>query len=104
MNPARRYQLSFPGTIREVLRELLQRASDLGIRDRIADALAEIELRLGTDPVAWGDPLRRYRGARVVAYHRIHDDVLAVFSVHDDRPEVWLLNVVPVLGHPLRDD
>jgi hypothetical protein len=104
VNPAGRYQVSLPGATTDLLRRLLRRAVELGVRERLSAALAAIDSRLRTDPVGWGDPVRHYARARVTAYRRIHDELLVEYSVHDDRPEVWLLDVVPILSHPLRED
>jgi hypothetical protein len=38
----------------------------------------------------------------MTAYRRVHDELRVMYSVHDARPEVWLLDVTPVLSHPLR--
>ncbi len=87
-----------------MLRQHLLRAIELNVRDRVATAYRTIESRLEDDPVGWGDPVRRYTAARMTTFQRIRDELLVVYSVHDEKPEVWLLDVTPVLGHPLKED
>jgi hypothetical protein len=58
---------------------------------------------LESDPVGWGDPLRHYTDAKSVAYRRVYDNLLVEYAVHDELPVVWLIDVVAVLGHPLRE-
>lgn len=57
--------------------------------------------RLSVNPREWGDPVRYYRGARLTAYSRLHDESHVLYAVHDTEPFVWLLHVRPVLNHPL---
>lgn len=98
------FRVSFPGVTTDRLRSLLRRAAATGHSQRVRAALAEIEQRLIADPVGWGDPLCHYTDAKAMAYRRLYDELLIEYAVHDDLAEVWLIDVVPVLGHPLRAD
>ncbi len=98
------FRVSFPGVTTDRLRSLLNRAAATGNERRVKAAFVEIELRLVADPVGWGDPLCHYTDAKATAYRRLFDELLVEYAVHDELTDVWLIDVVPVLGHPLRSE
>jgi hypothetical protein len=100
-DPGSPFEPSFNGHTRERLRNLFPRAVVVGARDRFARAMAETESALRADPRAWGDPIGDLTGMRMVRYRKIHDRLRVVYTVHVERPAVWLLMVEPLRRNPL---
>jgi hypothetical protein len=50
-----RYQVLYPEAVRQAVRDLLRKATDLGIRPQVADALRTIDERLRSSPLDYGD-------------------------------------------------
>ena len=95
------FELSFNEKTRNNLRLLFRRFVILGVRDRFARSMAEIETALHTDPRAWGDPIGNLPGMHMVRYRKIHDRLRVIYAVHIERPAVWLLSVEPLRRNPL---
>jgi len=95
------FELSFSEKTRGSLRQLFRRAGIVGVRDRFARALAEIESALQTEPRTWGDPIGNLTGMRMIRYRKIHDRLRVIYAVHVDKSAVWLLPVDPLRRNPL---
>jgi hypothetical protein len=105
MNPAQpagQFTVRLTHEARADLSFLLERAKHVGVLSRFKTALRDSESALEVDPRGWGEPMRRYRSARLMIYHRIHDELHIVYGVHDVAPLVWVSAIEPVLSHPLR--
>ena len=57
--------------------------------------------KLATTPHTWGEPFRHYRAAKLVLRKMIHDRILVVYAVHEERPIVFVRECRPIQGHPL---
>jgi hypothetical protein len=65
----------------------------IGMRDQFVAALAEMDQRLRTDPEAWGDPVRDYRGLHLTQYFRYGPLLIVDYAVHIDGTPVFVLDV-----------
>lgn len=80
---------------------MIDLAADKGIGPQMEHSIAFIVNRMINDPRRWGDPIRNLRHAQMVEYHGRHNDLLAIYSVHDRVPIVFLFQLVPLPDHPL---
>jgi hypothetical protein len=95
------YRLNMNGWTRDELRRLIHRSVVVGVRDRFAHSLAEIESALQHRPREWGDPVATLQGLRLTRYRRVYDRLLVTYVVHLDQPIVWLLGVEPLKKSPM---
>ncbi len=103
MTPADPYRIHYSGHIQNRVRGLLVRAVAAGIGPRVATAFRHIEDCLLTNPAGWGEYIFRLKVFGLDVYHRIHDGMYVVYSVHAGERRVWLTRVYPIIGHPLHD-
>src|SRR5437773_341907 len=95
--------VSYAHVVRERLLAWAPVAARVGLRDAFTAAVREMDDRLRTDPEAWGDPVRAYRGFRLTRYDR-HGPLLTVdYAVHIDGSPVFVLDVHLTPGTPLSD-
>jgi hypothetical protein len=90
-----------PDALRERIQRMLDRAVARGVGPGIQQAVATIFSRLINEPRKWGDPIRNLRNAQQVEYHGRHERFLAVYTVHDRVPIVFVWRLVPQEGNPL---
>ncbi|HJZ55775.1 MAG TPA: hypothetical protein VKE74_12480 [Gemmataceae bacterium] len=83
------------------LRALAAAAVRIGRRAEFIAAVREMEERLRTDPEAWGNPLKDYRGLRLTVYRRYGQVLIVTYAVHIDGSPVFVMNVEPTPGTPL---
>jgi hypothetical protein len=93
--------VSYPHAVRERLRRWAAVASRIGMRVEYAAALREMEDRLRTDPEAWGDPVKDFKGLRLTVYHRYGRVLRVKYAVHIDGTPVFVLDVSPTPDTPL---
>jgi hypothetical protein len=100
-DPAPPYELGASALLRERIERMLIRAAERGIRPAIERSLNQILEHLTMNPRGWGDPVRNLRKAQQIEYHGRHDRFLAIYTVHDRVPMVFLWRLIPQDGHPL---
>ena len=100
-DPAPPYELGVSGMLRERIQRMLDRAAARGVGPEARQAVAGIIHRLVNEPRKWGDPVRNHRKAKLVEYNGRHGGFLAIYSVHERVPIVFLTQLVPQAGHPL---
>lgn len=100
-DPAPPYEFGCSGALSDRVRRVLERARAMGIGPSIERALAFIVDRFIDDPRGWGDLIRNLGNAELVEYHGRHANFLAVYSVHDRVPIVFLLRLILLPGNPL---
>ena len=71
------------------------RAVRNGLLDRLTAALRELDTRLRTDPVAWGDPLYPYPNLRLLLYQRVVGPIYVLYAVDEMRRIVYLRQILP---------
>lgn len=89
------------GRVPEAILLLRQLAETHGVADRVFRALDELEGHLELHPETWGDPVRSYKGLRMVLYRQLHDNLSVEYCVHETEPLVFVTGVTPALDHPL---
>lgn len=100
-DPAPPYELDASGVVRDRIRRMLTRATDLGARPEVERAIAEIINLLIQRPRDWGDPVREYRHAQFTEYTGRHLNFLCTYVVHTRIPMVVLTQITPLEGNPL---
>ena len=96
-DPAPPYEFGLSDALRERIQRMLDRAAARGIGPEIQEAVATIFSRLINEPRKWRpDP-----EAQQVEYHGRHNRFLAVYTVHDRVPIVFLWKLIPQEGNPL---
>jgi hypothetical protein len=97
------YQVLYPEAVRQVVRELLQRATERGIQPRVAAAIGTIDGRLRSDPLVYGDVHNHLqRWTRLV---RVQSPLFVRYAVstfqHEGRFLVVVSAIEPLTGHGL---
>ena len=100
-DPSPPFEFGVSGAVRERIGRMLARAATRGIRPEVERSVAFILDHLVMEPRTWGDPVWNLRNAEQVTYHGRHDRLLAVYTVHERVPIVFLWQIVPQEGHPL---
>lgn len=83
------------------VRVLMARAAELGIHQRVADAMQRINDHLVNHPLEWGDPEFRLVHEGGIVCHAIEDPFAVRFAVYETEKVVCLLNIVPLSRSPL---
>jgi hypothetical protein len=99
-DPSGRHSVSWNRAGLDKAAALGRAARMLGLGVEWARSLRRILDRLETDPRG-GDPLYRFHALRLLAHRAIVDRVEVLYAVHDDRPFVFVLDLIPRFGHPL---
>ena len=102
MNPTPPYRLTLTADVIDIVNSLLRRPAPGEVRGRVRTALLTIERELKDRPGDLGDPVRRLRHARLTEYHRLYDELSVRYVVHDQEADVFLVDLVPVMGHAHR--
>ncbi len=100
-DPAGPYRVSFQRAARERIQRCALAAIQLGIAGDYAAVLRTMLDRLAKSPLAWGDPRRRLKAAKLVVRVRLHERLLVEYAVHEEQRVVFVRDCKPVLGHPL---
>lgn len=95
------YQVVLLGTARQQLWGSMARAKTTEVKRAFLGALERVFARLVVDPLAWGEPVRRYRHAGLLQMQRLQDMLLTVYAVDDVHKVVYVKECKPVLSHPL---
>jgi hypothetical protein len=80
---------------------MVARAHARGIGPAVERSVAYIVDRLINDPRGWGDPIRNLRKAGQIEYQGRYNRLLAVYTLHERIPLVFLWRIIPQEGHPL---
>lgn len=72
-----------------------------GVKDRVLEALEEIDRQLRTKPREWGEASSTFRGLRMTLHTGFHDRIRVDYAVHESAFEVVIRNIEPEFGQPL---
>ena len=100
-DPAPPYEFDMSGDLKDRLRRMLIRASELKIGYETATAFREIIDAVTNRPRDWGDPLRHFGASQMIYYRGLYGGFAAVYSVHDRIPMSFLYDITPMPEHPL---
>lgn len=100
-DPAPPFEVDASGKVRERIRRMLRRATDLGIQPAISQSLTDVLSRLINEPRTWGDPLWHFHTLQMTQYGGTLHAFRCEYSVHDRIPTVVITNLFPVAGNPL---
>lgn len=79
----------FPSALDE-FRDLFHRAKKVGLGQQVLDAGKEIDERLRSDPIKFGDPLYPLRGLNLQLFGRAISPVFVNYAVHFDKRVVFV--------------
>ena len=100
-DPAPPFEVDASGKIKELIRRMLQRATELGVQPNIAQSLSDILQHLTTNARGWGDPLWHFRAMQMTQYGGTMYGFRCEYSVHDRISTVVLTDLFPLPGSPL---
>ena len=86
------------------LRQLEQRAVQLGMHDQFVEILSQVNSKLMHEPTAWGDPVNRLVHLSLTMYHRIDRFLSVRYAVDETRRIVYIKEWEPRPGHPLASE
>jgi hypothetical protein len=99
--PTAVFRVVYPERVRADLRQLGRRAWQAGMAGELARALREIDSRLRTDPVAFGDPGYRLRHLALLTCRGSRPPLYVYYAVDEDRRIVYVTEFKPAPGSPL---
>ncbi len=100
-DPAPPFEVDASGIMKDRMRRMFARATELGVQAEIARALTSVLQHLVTEPREWGDPLWHLRAAQMTQYGGISEGMRCQYTVHDRIPTVVITNLFPIAGNPL---
>ena len=95
------FQVSMNERTKQRQQALVRRSLLVGLWDRFARAMSDIEHALQHEPRSWGDPVQNLLGMSAIKYRRLYDNLVVIYAVHRDLPAVWLTSVEPTQYSPL---
>jgi len=75
-------------------------ADRMNLAKEFGRTVAEMEDRLELHPAIWGDSLRHYIHLNQMDYRRIYNALQIDYTVHGEKPYVWIVDFWPFLDHP----
>jgi hypothetical protein len=97
------YHVSCPRAILDRLRELMQRAVELGIGPQVLDDIRTIQRELETDPLGWGDPQYHLENMGLLTCHRLSTVFYVRYGVDEENGAVYIGEISPRSNHPLSE-
>ena len=96
------YSVAFPQPLLDQLRAWADEAKRLGVGAEFLAAVRLMNLRLKTDPVRWGDPLRSYPVISAAELRGMIPKWLLVwYGVLEPARQVIVRSLLPAPGSPL---
>ena len=99
--PAPHYKVEFLQPARADIKRCLRGARRLGITQEFIATIRSVHGNLATAPHTWGEPIHHYRAAKLIRRKTIHNRILVVYAVHEEKPVVFVQECRPIQGHPL---
>jgi hypothetical protein len=96
--PAGAYRVTYPESVRAALRILGRKALEVGRADELADALREIDGRLRTEPVGFGEPSYRLRHLGLLKCLGSRPPLYVYYAVDEVRRIVYVMEFRPAPG------
>lgn len=94
------YKVTYLPTFLQRVRQMGERAAVLGLRDELAALLRTIHENLLSNPVDWGDPVKRVPSTGTIFYRRLLETVYVTDAVNKQRPLVVVKGIQPQTGSP----
>jgi hypothetical protein len=87
------FSVGVPGVIRDQLRDVAERAAEVGMGGRVNAAFGAIISRPQRDPREFGEALYDLRGMRMQVRAGAIDPLYIEYGVHDEQPVVVIRRV-----------
>jgi hypothetical protein len=100
-DPAPPFEVNASGQIKDRIRQMLDRAAELGVQPEIASTFTGILQHLTTDPREWGDPHWRFHTLQMIQFGGTLHHLRCEYSVHERIPTVVITKIFPLAGNPL---
>lgn len=85
-----RYQVEASGTVIQEIKELVDRATVLGIADEVLRSLRQSHRRLQQEPFAVDEPVYRLHTLQLQVRLVVQQPLSVTFAVHEERPLVFI--------------
>jgi hypothetical protein len=102
-NPAPPYRLSWPGPVRDQLRELGRRARQRGIARRFAAQIRRMCQKLATEPLAWGEARYTLAGRNIQVRQASVPLLNITYGVDQQASVVFITAFRPMPNTPLSE-
>ena len=99
--PSGPYQVGRLAVVNEQIRQIAQRAKQLGLRQEIEDALLAVVAKLETEALTWGDPQHATRHPGGLVLRGLHFPLIVRYAAFERERSVILLDPRVFPGHPL---
>src|SRR5262245_7044429 len=99
--PGPSFRVVYPARVRDQLQEWGRSASSQELRASLAEAMTDIDRRLATDPLTWGEPSYRLHRLGLVVCHGFHARIQVRFAVDQARGIVYVAWFKLLPGHHL---
>jgi hypothetical protein len=90
----------FPQVV-ERMKGLAKRAVALGLAEQFREDLQQIQQKLLTESMTWGDPIYRLRHLGLVVHHRLEATMQILYAVDEQRRIVYVKEIKLRPDHPL---
>ncbi len=89
------FRVVYSQRVQNQIKVLAQRARQAGIGQEFLVALKAIDAALRQSPATFGDPSHHLTAAKLTVYSRVRRPLLVTYSVHRDKPIVFLRSFAP---------
>ena len=94
------YQVTYSVVVRAALKKLVEHAKEVGILTEVFAAIKEINGRLHTDPIVFGEPLRELKSVKGQIRIAIVSPLAVEFAVHELDRKVLVAKPLTLLSGP----
>ncbi len=102
-SPPENYRISWSGQVLQAVTALSESAKRHALGEMFLDDLERMAERLGSDPVAWGDPLYEYHHLGLVVYRATLKLTRIHYAVDELRRIVYIQEVAALPGSKLQE-
>ena len=89
------FRVVYSESVRNRIKALGKRARQVGVGPEFLAAVKAVDAALRRSPETFGDPSYHLAAARLTIYVRIYEPLLVTYSVHRDKPIVFLRSIEP---------
>jgi hypothetical protein len=95
------FEIHYSQAIFKAIEDLSDVARRHGVVAGFAESLEHITRQLGSNPLAWGDPLFHYAHLNLRLYRAICGMVIVHYALNEERRVVYIRDIRPMPGSAL---